>query len=198
LTTDPARDPEVAVPEAVASWPSEESPKVREYWDKFAPKYDREMDFMDRILFQGGRDWACFQADGKILEIAIGTGRNLPHYGAGTAVTGVEFSPAMLELARARAVDVMPDADLRLGDAQRLDFPNASFDTVVCTLSLCSIPDDAAAVAEMKRVLKPGGKLILVEHVRSPVLVVRLIQQLLEFFTVRLQQPSDPGAARPP
>ena len=187
MTTDSARDPEVAAPEAMAAKPSDESLKVREYWDKFAPKYDREMSFMERILFQGGRDWACSQAEGQILEIAVGTGRNLPHYPVGTTLTGIEFSPAMLELARARAVDVMPEADLRIGDAQRLDFSDASFDTVVCTFSLCSIPDDAAAVAEMKRVLKPAGKLILMEHVRSPVLVVRLVQRLLEVFTVRLQ-----------
>ncbi len=187
MTTDPACDPQVAALEAVASRPSDESLKVRAYWDKFAPKYDRDMGLLERILFQGGRDWACFQAEGQILEIAVGTGRNLPHYASSTAVTGVEFSPAMLELARARAVDVMPAADLQLGDAQRLDFPDASFDAVVCTLSLCSIPDDAAAVSEMRRVLKPGGKLILMEHVRSPVLVVRLIQRLLELFTVPLQ-----------
>jgi ubiquinone/menaquinone biosynthesis C-methylase UbiE len=165
----------------------DETVRVREYWNKFAPKYDREMGRFERVLFQGGREWACSQAEGEVLEIAVGTGRNLPHYPAGARVTGIEFSPAMLDLACARAAQVMPTADLRLGDAQRLEFPDDSFDTVVCTMSLCSIPDDSAAVAEMKRVLRPGGKLVLLEHVRSPLLVVRLIQRLLDLITVRVQ-----------
>jgi len=164
-----------------------ESLAVRDYWDKFAPKYDREMGFMERVLFQGGRHWACSRAEGEILEIAVGTGRNLSYYSADAKLTGIEFSPEMLKIARARAAEVTPQADLRLGDAQRLEFPDASFDTVLCTLALCSIPDDAAAVAEMKRVLKPGGRLILMEHVGSPILMVRLVQRLLEVLTVRLQ-----------
>jgi SAM-dependent methyltransferase len=70
--------------------------------------------------------------------------------------------------------------DLRLGDAQALEFPDEQFDTVVCTLSLCSIPDDRTAVAEATRVLRPGGRLLLLEHVRSPVTPVRIVQRILE------------------
>jgi ubiquinone/menaquinone biosynthesis C-methylase UbiE len=65
--------------------------------------------------------------------------------------------------------------DLRVGDAQALDFPDASFDTVVCTLALCTIPDDRAAVSEVKRVLRPAGRFRLLEHVRSPNPAVSLV-----------------------
>ena len=161
--------------------------KVRDYWDKYAPKYDREMGLMDRVLFDGGREWACSMVQGRVLEVAVGTGRNLPFYPPGTDLTAIEFSPGMLEIARTQATKVIPTASLRLGDAQRLEFPDDSFDTVICTLALCTIPDDARAVAEMNRVLKPGGKLILMEHVRSPRPVVRAVQRALEVLTLRLQ-----------
>jgi ubiquinone/menaquinone biosynthesis C-methylase UbiE len=76
---------------------------------------------------------------------------------------------------------------LRVGDAQALEFPDQSFDTVVCTLSLCTIPDDRTAVAEVRRVLRPSGRFLMLEHVRSPLLLVRLGQRLLEPLAVRFE-----------
>ncbi len=73
------------------------------------------------------------------------------------------------------------------GTRRPLEFPDASFDTVVCTLSLCSIPDDRRAVGEAKRVLRPAGRFLLLEHVRSPIGPVRGVQKLLDWFTVRTQ-----------
>ena len=160
---------------------------VRRHYDKAAPYYNRQMRFFDRVLFGGGREWVCSQADGDVLELAVGTGRNLRHYPPGVRLTGIEFSPGMLELARKKAAAVRPDADLREGNAEALDFPDASFDTVTCTLALCTIPDDRAAVAEAMRVLRPGGRLVLLEHVRSPVLPVRLGERLLEPLFLRLE-----------
>jgi len=164
-----------------------ETDRVLSLYEKDAHKYDREMNFFDRLLFAGGREWVCSQAAGEVLEIGIGTGRNLPHYRNDVRLTGVELSPAMLEIARTRAREVGREIDLRVGDAQALGFPDQSFDSVVCTLSLCTIPDDRAAVAEMRRVLRPGGRLLLLEHVRSPRLPVRLGQRLLEPLAVRFE-----------
>jgi ubiquinone/menaquinone biosynthesis C-methylase UbiE len=92
-----------------------------------------------------------------------------------------------LEIARKRAEELGREIDLRVGDAQALDFPDASFDTVVCTLALCTIPNHRAAVSEVKRVLRPAGRFLLLEHVRSPVPAVRLGQRLLEPLMLRFE-----------
>jgi ubiquinone/menaquinone biosynthesis C-methylase UbiE len=141
----------------------------------------------ERVLFGGGREWVCSQARGDVLEIAIGTGRNLPYYPADIRLTAVELSPEMLSIARKRAADLGREVDLRLGDAQALDFPDESFDTVVCTFALCTIPDERRAVAEAHRVMRPGGRFVLIEHVRSPVLPVRAVERLIEPLMVRFE-----------
>jgi ubiquinone/menaquinone biosynthesis C-methylase UbiE len=160
--------------------------RLRRYWDKHARTYDQQIAFWERKLFADGRQWVCAQATGEVLEVAIGTGRNLPYYPQGIRLTGIEFSPAMLALARRQAQQLGRQVDLRLGDAQALDLPDASFDTVVCTLSLCAIPDQRRAVAEMARVLRPGGRLLLLDHVAAAPRWVRAIQWLLERVTVPL------------
>lgn len=163
-----------------------ETERVRRLWDRAAPKYDRMIAFSEKVLFSGGRRWVCSRAAGDVLEVAIGTGRNFEHYPEAVRLTGIDLSGAMLAIARQRAREVGRDADLRVGDAQALAFPDERFDTVVCTLSLCSIPDDRQAVAEMKRVLRGGGRLLLLEHVRSPHIPVRAVLYLLNPLTVRL------------
>lgn len=160
--------------------------RARRVWNRQAHRFDKQMGFWERVLFPGDREWACAQARGDVLEVAIGTGRNLEHYPDGTRITGVDISPEMLDRARERAARVRPGTELVEGDAQALTFADASFDTVLSTYSLCSIPDDVAAVREMARVLRPGGTLVLVEHVASPRAGVRAIQWLLHQVTYRL------------
>jgi ubiquinone/menaquinone biosynthesis C-methylase UbiE len=162
--------------------------RLRRYWDKHARNYDQQMAFWERRLFADGRQWVCDQADGEVLEVAIGTGRNLAFYPKDLRLTGIEFSPEMLKLARQEADRLGRTVDLRLGDAQALELPDASFDTVVCTLSLCAIPDDRRAVAEMRRVLRPGGRLLLLDHVAGQPRWVRAVQWLLERLTVPLSE----------
>jgi ubiquinone/menaquinone biosynthesis C-methylase UbiE len=159
---------------------------LREVWDRYAPRYDREIGFFERIQFSGGREWVCPQATGDVLEVAVGTGLNLPHYPADVRLTGLDLSPAMLDIARTRAAEIGREIELREGDAQALPFPDASFDTVVCTLGLCGVPDERGAITEMHRVLKPGGKLLLLDHVGSHHRLVHFVQSLLEKFTVRM------------
>ena len=162
-----------------------ETERVRRIQDKEAPRYDRQMGFFDRILFAGGREWACSQANGEVLELAAGTGRNLPYYPADVRLTGIELSPQMLEIGRKRAQELGREVDLRLGDAQALEFEDQSFDTVIITFGLCTIPDDRAAATEAHRVLRPGGRLVLLEHVRSPSLPIRAAQRVLDPLSVR-------------
>jgi ubiquinone/menaquinone biosynthesis C-methylase UbiE len=163
-----------------------ETPTARQkrVWDKSAPSYDRQISFFEKIWFTGGREWLGLRAQGQVLEVAIGTGRNLPHYPADVTITAIELSPAMLAIARQRAVDLGRDADLREGDAEHLPFDDASFDTVACAFSLCTIPSPIAALGEMRRVLRPGGRLLLVDHIRSSWPPVYALQWLLERPTI--------------
>jgi ubiquinone/menaquinone biosynthesis C-methylase UbiE len=166
---------------------SSETERVRELYEKEAPRYDRQMGFFERLLFKDARSWVCSKAEGEVLEIAVGTGLNLPHYPDGVRLTGVELSPAMLDRARHRGAELGREVDLRVGDATALEFPDQSFDTVTCTFSLCTIPDDRAAVAEIWRVLRPGGRYVLAEHVRSPRPIIRRGQKLIDPLAVRFQ-----------
>jgi ubiquinone/menaquinone biosynthesis C-methylase UbiE len=159
---------------------SEETERLKRIWEREAPTYDRRMGFFERVLFGDGREWVGSGASGQVLEVAVGTGRNFPFYPEGVRLTGIDLSPAMLQIARKRADELGVDADLREGDAQQLSFPDASFDTVVCTLSLCNIPDDRRAIAEMKRVLRPGGRLLLLDHVRASSKAWLAVQRVLE------------------
>jgi len=155
-------------------------------WDKAAPSYDRQIAFFEKVQFRGGREWLGVRARGRVLEVGIGTGLSLPHYPADVTLTGVELSPVMLAIARKRAADLGRDIELREGDAEQLPYPDASFDTVVCALALCTIPDPAKAVGEMYRVLVPGGRLLLLDHVGSSWPPIYAAQWLLERLTVRL------------
>ena len=159
--------------------------RSRRVWDEIASGYDRKISFAEKALFGGGREWLGSRAKGSVLEVAIGTGRNLAFYPEGVRITGIEMSPAMLAIARERANDLGVQAKLLEGDAEHLPFDNQSFDTVLCALSLCTIPDHAKAIAEMARVLKPGGTLLLLDHIGSRWWPVWGVQRFIELFTSR-------------
>jgi ubiquinone/menaquinone biosynthesis C-methylase UbiE len=165
----------------------DESPatvKARRVWDRTAPGYDRQIQFLERHWFTGGREWLGARAEGRILDVGVGTGRNLPHYPPAATVTGIDLSPGMLDHARRRAAALGRPADLREGDAENLPFGDGCFDTVVCALVLCTVPGRRAALAEMWRVLVPGGRLLLLDHIGSTWPPVRAAQWLLERITV--------------
>ncbi len=137
-------------------------------------------------LAMGGRMLAPYReevagaAEGRVLEIGVGSGLNFPYYtDAATAVVGVDPSKALARMAARRRAGAGVPVELVGGSAETLPFEDASFDTVVTTWTLCTIPDAAAALAEMRRVLRPGGRLLFVEHGRAPEPRVRAWQDRL-------------------
>ena len=153
----------------------------RRQYAKAAPTYDKATNATERwLLGKEHRGWACSRARGETLEVAIGTGLNLPHYPPGVRLTGLDLTAEMLVLARRKAADLGRMLALAEGDAQSLPFADSTFDSVVSTYSMCSVPDERRTILEMKRVLRTGGQLILVDHVRSSVKPLYWVQRLME------------------
>ena len=120
-------------------------------------------------------------AEGRVLEIGIGSGLNLPLYGGQVrTVIGLEPSPKLLQMARARAAMASVPVELLEASAEALPLDTGSIDTVVTTWTLCTIPDPQRALVEMRRVLRPGGALLFVEHGRAPEPGVARWQDLLD------------------
>lgn len=165
----------------------EQNARRRQAWDKQASRYDRQIGWWERhLLGPDNRTWAGERARGDVLEVAVGTGLNFPHYDPELKVTGIDLSPAMLDIAGQRAAELGREVELREGDAHHLPFDDATFDTVVCTFSLCNIPDPHQAVTEMARALRPGGRLVLVDHVASTSKPLYWTQKAIEAISVRI------------
>ena len=132
---------------------------------RWAPIYDLTFG----RLTEAGRQQAtevANRAGGKVLEVGVGTGLALPRYDRSLQVTGIDFSEDMLERARAKVAEegLSHVKELRQMDARHMDFPDASFDTVVAMHLISVVPDPEQVMAEMARVCKPGGQILLVNH----------------------------------
>lgn len=159
--------------------------RSREFWDEQAATYDRRSAWLEERFLRRGRVWACSRAVGDTLEIGVGTGANLPHYPAGVRLVAIDHAPRMVAEARGRAQELGMAATIAEGDAGHLVYADASFDTVVATYVLCCVPDDGLALREAVRVLRPGGRLLLADHVVSTSAPVRWGQRALERATAR-------------
>lgn len=160
--------------------PTSSAPRrVAAIYDRIAPDYDRLEAFGDRLLGTRGLRAGLGQAlRGDVLEVAIGSGRNLPFYGPDvTSVTGVDISRGMLAMTAREAARLGCPVRLAVMNAEHLGFADASFDTVTSSLSLCTVPDPAAALREIARVCKPDGRIVLLEHVLSPVGPIAWLQR---------------------
>ena len=153
-----------------------------------AQRYDRGMWLLERFSLTRLRRPLLAAARGAVLEIGAGTGANLPLYDPGRRVVAIELRPERLAAAARKAHAAgRAEVVVAAADAHDLPFPAASFDTVVGTLVFCSIGDPLAALAEIRRVLRPGGQLLLLEHVRGQTSLTRRLTDWLHPLWFALQ-----------
>ncbi|RCW69794.1 phosphatidylethanolamine N-methyltransferase /phosphatidyl-N-methylethanolamine N-methyltransferase [Saliterribacillus persicus] len=122
---------------------------------------------MDNMMPEGWRKELLKEAQGKVLEIGVGTGTNLPYYPDNIDLTAIDFSPKMLEKAKEKTQKNNHAVALLEMDAENLIFEDNSFDTIISTCVFCSVPDPVQGLKEIHRVLKPSGKVLMLEHMRS-------------------------------
>ena len=126
-------------------------------------------DVMDKMIKNNWRNELIGQVQGKVLEVGVGTGANLAYYPSEAEVTGIDFSSGMLKKAREKLEELENRKTIELVemDAQELEFPDDSFDFIISTCVYCSVPDPVKGFQEMRRVCKPEGKILMLEHMRS-------------------------------
>jgi ubiquinone/menaquinone biosynthesis C-methylase UbiE len=163
--------------------------RIRRLYDRDPGAYDRAMSGgLSGRLLTGGRRKVGEMMRGRALDIGFGTGLSLPHYPPGVEVVGIDASPKMLAVAREGIARTGRHAELLVMDAEHLAFPDHSFDSVAFNLCLCTIPDPDRAVREGVRVARPGARMVFLEHVRSNILPVALLQDVMNPVLVALQE----------
>ncbi len=154
--------------------------RVQAIYDARAKLYDRTVGRGERLLLGEFRRLFAAELRGEVLEIAVGSGLNLPYYPpAVDRIVAVDLSRGMLLEALARVNALQRPVALAQMEAGHLAFPDASFDTVAVSLALCTVPNPEATLREMARVCRATGRVVLLEHVRSPVWPVAVLQRLL-------------------
>jgi ubiquinone/menaquinone biosynthesis C-methylase UbiE len=143
------------------------SREISEKYDRFARWYDLVEGIPDGLGVRKLRRRLLRQASGNVLEVAVGTGKNLPYYPPGCRIMAVDISSEMLNVARKWAAELSMDVSFLLADAQALPFPDHSFDTVVSSLSTCTFPEPLIALQEIARVCRTDRRVLLLEHGRS-------------------------------
>ena len=160
---------------------------TRRRYDRLAAIYDLRTYIAEEYVFKKFRQmlWSRI-IGGRVLELGVGTGANIPYYPRECQVTAVDLSEQMLERAKRRAAKLGVSVDLHLMDAQNLTFPDHSFDTAITTCVLCSVPNPVQGMRELGRVVKPGGDIWLMEHMRVDKPVIGPIMDFVNPFVLRL------------
>lgn len=143
------------------------SQEIRRKYAKFAPWYDWMEGIPELLGVHRFRRELLQRASGNVLEVAVGTGKNLRYYPSRCSIVAVDLSLEMLRVAHKRAAGLKLNIPFSVMDAEALAFPDRSFDTVVSSLTLCTFPDPVAALREMARVCRADGRILLLEHGRS-------------------------------
>lgn len=153
---------------------------------KAAKRYNRGLWFLEKIAFRELRRRLLREVSGKILEIGIGTGANTPFYPETELIAGIDSRPEMIAgISSRKSSNLLVAA---CADASSLPFPTSGFDYVVSSLVFCSVVDVDTTLNEIRRVLKPGGKLLMMEHVRGKTTLTRLFTDWLHPIWFALQK----------
>jgi phosphatidylethanolamine/phosphatidyl-N-methylethanolamine N-methyltransferase len=168
----------------------QETARTEARYDRIAPIYDL-IEVLPEQQFRSWREKVWAQVpEGRVLEVGVGTGRNLPYHPPGVQVVGIDISERMLRRAQQRAEELGKTVELYQMDAQRLDFSDDSFDAAVATFIFCSVPDAVQGLRELGRVVKPEGKILLLEHVRiNKPEAIGKVMDLLDPMVMRLVGP---------
>lgn len=160
---------------------------TRKRYNRIAFLYDLMEAPMERLRFASWRQRLMGRLTGPTaLEVGVGTGKNLIFYPNDLDITAIDLSPRMLERARKRANKLNLNVNLQEMDVEHLSLADDSFDTVFATFVFCSVPDPVAGLQELRRVCKPDGKLLLLEHMRPENFVLGLIFDLFNPVIVRM------------
>lgn len=160
---------------------------ARKRYDRVARFYDLFEAPMEHFRFAGWRERLKDRVAGnRVLEVGVGTGKNLPFYPPYVQVTAIDFSHKMIARARKKMSMTGSNVELHEMDVQDLKFPNHTFDTVFSTFVFCSVPDPIRGLREMRRVCKPEGTLILLEHMRPDSPYLGFFFDLINPFVVRM------------
>ncbi len=162
--------------------------RVRRIYDADPAAYHGGMSVLTERLLAARRRKVGEIVRGRLLDVGFGTGLSLPHYPPSVDVVGIDASLGMLQFARRDSAEHGRTVQLIQMDAERLAFPDRSFDSVAFNLCLCTIPDPERAIREALRVARPGAPMVFLEHVRSHLLPVALLQEALNPVLVALQQ----------
>ncbi|MSU03775.1 MAG: methyltransferase domain-containing protein [Pedosphaera sp.] len=154
-----------------------------EYIERVYNSYSGVYDFFFGKVFQSGRELGpellALSADTKLLEVGVGTGLSLPLLPRNVEITGIDLSEKMLDIAKKRAADLnLKNVKLLKMDATKLDFPDQSFDRVFAAYFISTVSDPVSVVKEMKRVCKPGGYIVFLNHFQSEHPVMGTIDKL--------------------
>ena len=159
--------------------------KIRKRYNRIAGVYDWLEAPMEHMFGKWRREMMDY-VHGDVLEVGVGTGKNLPYYPDDVSVTAIDFSPPMVRKARARAAELDTHIDVVEMDAQDLDFEDNRFDTAVTSCVFCSVPDPVQGLKEIRRVCKPDGSLVMLEHVRSNKPILGPLMDVVDPIPVRI------------
>jgi len=160
--------------------------KIRKRYDRISKVYDIFEQPMEMMSLKKWRAQLTEELSGRVLEVGVGTGKNIAYYPNGSNITAIDFSEMMLVKAREKVEKLHKEVELIQMDAQDMCFPDNTFDCVFTTCVFCSVPDPVKGLKEIRRVCKPDGKIIMIEHVRSENKVIGLLMDIFNPVTLNL------------